>query len=93
MFAFNCKAISYYLHLCDDSIVFAQDMDCEEEKTESEKSGEKDEKKEFSEYLFSSKVYSIVLTNSLTFTSKTNQIFTTSDFSNTIYCPPDRIFI
>ena len=93
IFVSNCKAISDCLHLCDDSIVFSQEIDCEKEKSESEKSDEKDEEKNFSEYLFSCKEYSIAIANSLMFTRKTNQIFTTSDFSNTIYCPPDRFFI
>lgn len=81
--------MSYYLHLWDNSIVLTQDSDCEKEENESEKSDEKDEKKEFSECLFSSKLYSLVTTNRLPYSKRSHQMYTSSDYSISIYCPPD----
>jgi hypothetical protein len=92
-FAFNCNSVSYYLHLWNNSIVLSQDSDCEKEKPESEKSDEKDEKKEFSEYFFSNKLFSLSISYRLPYAKRTNQMYTSSEYTNTIYCPPDTIFV
>ena len=93
LFAFNCKAVSYYLHLWNNSIVLSQESDCEKEENEAEKSDEKDEKKEFSEYLFLNKSYSLLTTNSSPYLKRSHQMYTSSDYSVPVYCPPDLIFI
>jgi hypothetical protein len=93
LFAFNCKAVSYYLHLWNNSIVLSQDSDCEKEENESEKSDEKDEKKEFSEYLFSNKSLILSISFRLPYSKRSHQMYTSSDYSVPVYCPPDLIFI
>lgn len=89
MFAFNCKAISYFLDSSEEPIVFV--MDFEEEKSESEKSNEKEEKKEISEYLFHKKYTSSVLINKLSFNSTHNFLFIPSGYSQAVYMPPEHI--
>lgn len=90
-FAFNYKAVSYLLDSSKESIAFV--MDCEEEKSESEKSDEKEEKKEkeISEYLFHKKNSSLIILNKLSFDSMHNLLFITSDFSKSLYMPPEHI--
>lgn len=89
MFAFNYKAISYLLNPSDDEIAFV--FDFEKEKSESEKSEEKEEKKEISEFLIYRKNNSFVIINKLAFDQTHNFLFTSSDFSNSIYMPPKHI--
>ncbi len=88
-FAFNYKAISYFVCSSYESIAFV--MDCEEEKSESEKSNEKEEKKEkeISEYLFHKKVTSFIVLHNLSFDRMHNSIFIPSDYSQSVFMPPE----
>jgi len=88
LFAFNFKAISYFLYPSDSSIAFIQDFDCEE-KNESEKSDQKDKKKDISEYLFSNKIHTLKI-NRLLFTQQSTFLYASSDYSKAVYCPPDQ---
>lgn len=88
-FAFNYKAISYFVGSSEESIAFV--MDCEEEKSESEKSDEKEEKKEkeISEYLFHKKNTSFIVLHKLSFDNMHNSLFIPSDYSQSVYMPPE----
>lgn len=89
MFAFNYKAVSYLLNPSEESVVFV--FDFEKEKSESEKSDEKDEKKEISEYLFHKKSTSFTTLHKLSFAQLNNFLFIPSDFSESLYMPPEFI--
>lgn len=89
MFAFNYKAVNYLLDPSDDSVEFV--FDFEKEKSESEKSDEKEEKKEISEYLFHKKSTSFVVLHKLSFDSIQNFLFISSDFSKSLFMPPEHI--
>ena len=89
VFAFNYKAVSYLMDISDSSIAFMMDFDYEKEKTESEKSEEKNEKKEFSEYLFDSKLHSFLINYKLGFNNLSAFIFISSDHSKSVYMPPE----
>ena len=89
MFAFNYKAISYLLNPSDDAIAFV--FDFEKEKSESEKSEEKEEKKEISEFLIHRKNNSFVVIHQLTFDQMHNFLFIPSDYSKSLYMPPEHI--
>lgn len=91
MFAFNYKAISYLLDSSKGSVAFV--IDCEEEKSESEKSDEKEEKKEISEYLFHKKVTSFIFIYSLPIDSRHNCLLISSEYSKSVYVPPDQAII
>ncbi len=90
MFAFNYKAISYLLDSSKESIAFV--MDFEGEKSESEKSNEKEEKKEkeISEYLFHKKNISYTVLHQLSFNSIHHLLFIPSDYSQSVYMPPEQ---
>ena len=89
IFAFNFEAISYLLDSSKVSIEFV--VDCEEEKTESEKSDEKDEKKKISEFLIYRKNNSFERLNKFTFAQMHSFLFLPSDFSKSLYMPPEHI--
>jgi hypothetical protein len=87
---FNYKAISYYLDSSGSSIACVQeDFDCEE-KSESKKSSEKDEKKNFSEELLSADINSLIVVIQQSFMEQSRLLYNTSDYSMAIYSPPEQ---
>ncbi len=95
MYAFNYKTISYCIQSFDkSSITLVQEYDCEKEDSESEKSGEKNEKdeiKDFSEYLFFHKIHTLITPYELSVIMCRNLLYATSDYSKSIYMPPEHI--
>ncbi|HLC83659.1 MAG TPA: hypothetical protein VJI69_07500 [Bacteroidia bacterium] len=89
MFAFNYKAVCYLLNPSADAIAFV--FDFEKEKSESEKSDEKEEKKEISEFFINRKNNSFVIIHKLTFDQMHNFLFIPSDFSKSLFMPPEFI--
>lgn len=86
-YSFNHRAINYCFKLSDNTTVFIKDFDCEE-KSESEKSNEKDEKKELSEYfLLNDHSLTIITQQSLAQHSK--DLYATCDYSMSVYSPPE----
>lgn len=89
MFAFNYKAVAYLLNPSEDTIAFV--FDFEKEKSESEKSDEKEEKKEISEFFINRKNNSFVIIHKLTFDQMHKFLFIPSDFSESLFMPPEFI--
>lgn len=89
MFAFNYKAVSYLLIPSEDAMAFV--FDFEEEKSESEKSDEKEEKKEISEFFILKKNTSFLVIHKRTFNQIQNCFFIPSDFSESLFMPPEFI--
>jgi hypothetical protein len=86
LFSYNYKTINYYFKLTDGSIVFTQNYDCEEKNAESKNS---DEKKDFSEHMPYYKTHPLILNSPLSFSPKWITRFVSSDYSLTVYSPPD----
>lgn len=91
LFAFNFKAINYCFKLSDSSIAFIHD--CEEKNSESEKSDEKDKKKDLSEYIYFNNTHTDLIINTLLFTQQSKISFSTSDYSMAVYMPPEQTII
>ncbi len=88
-FVFSNETISYFAKKITNGVVSElSDFEGEEDTSESEKSDEK-EKKEFSENLFCSNHYWLVTYSQLNFTRPGNFIFSTADYSQTVYSPPE----
>ena len=92
-YAFNYKTINYLFSLSEKSISFVQDIDCEEQDSESEKSGEKigkDELKEISEYLLKKHNFVIII-NELSVLRQDNFLFISSNYIKTVFLPPEAV--
>ena len=70
-----------------------QDCDCEKGESESEKSSEKDERKEvkdFSEFLFHKNTFAFIL-NGLSLRNNDNFLFIPSHYSKIVHLPPEQV--
>lgn len=93
LYAFSYKTISYCIQSFDKSIELSQDYDCEKEDAQSEKSSEKSDKnevKDFPEYLFSHKSQLHIAAYQLSVTMRHDLLFATSDYSMSVYFPPEQ---
>lgn len=84
--AYNYKTVNYYLKLTNSSSAISQDYDCEEKDSESKKG---DEKKEYPDYIHLEKNHSLLILPMLSFARHSNNLYSSSDYSLTVYSPPD----
>ena len=70
-----------------------QDCNCEEENSESEKSNDKDEKKDITEYFSFNNNFGLSLSLQVIFHQQSKLSFATSDYSRVVYSPPEFIAI
>ncbi|MES2592487.1 MAG: hypothetical protein V4608_11425 [Bacteroidota bacterium] len=92
LFVFSNETISYFTKKITNGIVTdLSDFEGEED-SESEKSDEK-EKKEFSENLFNLDHCRLASFNHLNYIRSGDFIFSTSDYSQTVYSPPEYTVI
>ena len=89
LLAYNYKTINYYIKLTDVSADFSRDYDCEEKNAESKKLDDKNDKKDFSEYLPINKTQTFLVVNQLLFAQQAKNLYASSDYSMTVYSPPD----
>ena len=89
MLAYNFETINHYFKLTGQSVAYSHDYDCEENNSESKKSDEKNEKKDFSEYLVFNKVHTALIIARLSFIHHSRSFYSSSDYSLVIYSPPD----
>ena len=93
LIAFNYKTIDYFLKIDDSSIVCIQECDAEEKNSGSEKSSEKNEKKEGREYLLHNKAYDLSPSAQLSFKQHSKLLFASSDYSMAVFSPPETAVI
>jgi hypothetical protein len=91
LFAFNYKAVNHLLNLSKDSTELAQDIDNEEEKSDSKKSNEKEEKTECLEHSIVSNLFVFHSLKTLSSPREITLFFQTSNFSNMVDMPPKHI--
>jgi hypothetical protein len=90
LLAYNYKTINYYIKLTDNTASFCSDYDCEEKNADSEKFGDKNEKKDVSEYLPINKTHAFVLIHQLSFNQRSKNLYVSSDYSMAVFSPPDQ---
>lgn len=96
-FAYSFETIKYFSKAFDGvPIVWMDDFDCEEKQSETEKSTEKNEKLNFAEdFYLNHKHYNNTLISgqleSGRLGSKQNPDFSSSDYSQKVYSPPEIV--
>lgn len=90
-FAFNFETIEYFSNALGNSISWMEEFHCEERTAEAEESSEKSEKLKISEYLNSNHHFIIGLIEPSRFSSNQNIDFSSSDYSQVVYSPPEFI--
>lgn len=74
------------------SVAYNDDSDCEDENSKSEKSNEKEEKKEVKEEcLFPHSICELTPSVQLSLKKHSQILFTTSDYSLSVYFPPENL--
>ena len=76
----------------DNSICCFQDLDCEEESNESEKSDEKDKKTDLFDSFFIPESHQLLVNNQPSFIQP-SLLYFTSDYSLGVYSPPEQAVI
>lgn len=91
LYAFNFKTISYLIQSSDKSISLVQDYDFEKEDSEkSDEKSEKDEVKDFSEYLYFDNTYTPIAAYQLSVIMCRDLLYATADYSMAVYSPPEQ---
>ena len=93
LLAYNYKTINYYIKLTNSSADFSREYDCEEKNAESKKFDDKNDKKDFSEYLPVNKIHTFIIVNQLSFAQQAKNLYASSDYSMTVYSPPDAAIL
>lgn len=89
----NFQAVCYLMYASGHTIVLSPNFLSEEERHESEESSDTDFEKKNLEYLHFNNENSFVLLPTFDFGHETKLKFISSNFSGTIYTPPDVFFI
>lgn len=89
----NFQAVCYLMYVSGHSIVLSPNFLSEEERHESEESSDSDSEKKKLEYLHLHYENSYVTINVKPFGQHSKLKFASSNFSGTIYTPPDSFFI
>lgn len=93
LFAFNYKTINYCFKLSGNEIAISQDIDCGEEESKSEKSDEKNEKKEILECFFFNHPHAFISNNQQAIIQHSELLKATSDYSVPVFSPPEEAAI
>ncbi len=91
LFIYNYRTIHDCFKLSDTSIVLFDD--CEEKNSESKKSDGKEDKKDFIEYITCNKFYGVIYSSKSFFIPQLKTAYAGSDYSLSIYSPPDVTII
>ena len=89
-FSYCYETIEYFSQISGQlKIVWTDDISDGENENESKKTDDKDEKKEFKEYIDASKMQSLILLNQLSLSEKNHNFYAPSDYSIVVYSPPE----
>ena len=91
-FAYSYETIEYFSKtIGDTSIVWIDDIPCQEKNSESEESNEKNEKLNFSDDSYLNSYLISCHTECGNFCSRQNNNFSSSDYSQVVYSPPEML--